>query len=140
MKMLRRRDGTIVIEERIERWFNRPTRYDDGVENLMPDLPSYDYNRPIRVGDEGCLAIVKNVSPDSLRAGETEINATLRSDAAGLPGNSNPNITRLHGWRGTSNDCHVSAHGWRRVLSIRPVARGIGYRVILSADLQPDEA
>jgi len=136
-KILTRRDGTLVIECRIPRWMDRPTKYDTGLTNLPPH-PLMFADRPAQVGDVGCLGITEDWSPDACRAGEHRPRAWMLPGEDGIPGNSNGNITRCHGWRGTTDDARVEAHGIRRVVSITPVSRGLGWRVILSADLSPE--
>ena len=86
--------------------------------------------RNVRVGDEGCLVI---------KGGNEQYHkGFLFNDRAGYPGNSNPKVWRLHGWRGTTNDVCVYAYGWRRVETIKRYKRGCRYSVILSPDLMPD--
>ena len=138
MRVTERRDGTIRIEQ-ID-WCGG--QFADGHHLMLIIDPDNDYEkREIRVGDEGCLSTSHNVSPDAIRSNRpTEYSAQLFADPNGIPGNMNSNITRLHGWRGTTCDRCSEAWGWRRVESIEPRKRGEGYVVILSVDLKPDEA
>ena len=142
MRITESRDGTVRIEligERGREW----------EPDEIPALPEYlDDNengyhctsRPVQVGDAGCLVTHHDVSPDAQRLrGPTEYSAHVVNSPEGIPGNSNHAITRLHGWRGTSYDSYCDAWGWRRVESIEPRKRGVGWVVILSADLRPDE-
>jgi len=141
MRVTERRNGTIRIEA-----IGTRGRESDGwewtedPEPIMICGPDMTEERQIRVGDEGCMVTGEDVSPDALRAGgPTEYSVRLSTDREGIPGNSDPSIRRLHGWRGTTGDWYVDTWGWRRVESIEPRKRGIGYVVILSADLRPDE-
>ena len=127
MRVTERRDGTIRIEA-------------IGTRELIYGSAYVEDPDPINVGDEGCLVTGHSVSPPALRVnGPTEYSVRLDINPKGIPGNSNASIRRLHGWRGTSDNWCVIARGWRRVESIEPRKRGIGYVVILSVDLRPDE-
>jgi len=42
----------------------------------------------------------------------------------GVVGNSNPNIRKTHGWRGTTNDSSLYAHGVVAINSIRRLKNG----------------
>ena len=124
MRLTERHDGTIRIEP-------------DLITVIFPDQGHT--HREIRVGDEGCLATAKDISPNTLLRGwPTEYRVSLYAAPDGVGGNMDPKIKRLHGWRGTTNDWSSYAWGWRRVESITPRRRGVGYVVILSADLRPD--
>lgn len=78
----------------------------------------------------GCLGISYNT------LGDEHLAAWLTT--SGITGNMGGAAT-LHGWRGTTNDRSTFAKGWRRVESINPRRRGLGWVMILSADLRPDE-
>lgn len=142
MRLTERRDGTIRIEAigRIDRYQGREFAIDPDPMTIV--IPGGRWvQREIRVGDEGCLRVSHGVSPNAMRSNNpTEYSASLYADADGVPGNSNSNISRLHGWRGTTGDSCCYAMGWRRVESIAPRKRGVGYVVILSADLRPTDA
>ena len=84
-------------------------------------------------GEEGCLVLSYNVS------GDDNISVALIENSTGVPGNLNPNICRLHGWRGTTNDRLRTAMGWRRVESVTNRKRGAGLVAIYSTDLKPTE-
>ena len=119
MHITERRDGTIRVELRGEHWDTNP----------MLTADSEYRERPVQVGDEGCLSV-------STRAG-CQDRAAMYPDA--IPGNLNHRIRHYHGWRGTTCDVARYAMGWRRVESVTPRTRGGGLVVILSADLRPDE-
>lgn len=128
-RLIERRDGTYVVEI-----IGSP---DDC--GYYDDLAFYDPDtggRGCKVGDEGCLGVSGYVGPNG-DPGET---ATLYSYPEGIAGNFDASVKRLHGWRGTTNGLACYACGWRRVTAINLRKRGIGIRVILSADLRPDEA
>lgn len=120
--------------------------------NGMEDIPNppmitldHDgglYCRPPEEGDEGCLASTYYVGPTYWVDGEMRDplpSAHLATHPEGIAGNSDPSIRRLHGWRGTWNDWATNARGWRKVLSYQPRKRGIGWRLVLSEDLKPEE-
>ena len=119
MHITERRDGTIRIELRGEHWDINP----------MLTADSEYREKPVQVGDEGCLLVAG-------RSGREDV-AALRPGP--IPGNLNHHITRCHGWRGTTGDVARYAMGWRRVESVTPRRRGGGLVIILSADLRPDE-
>lgn len=119
MHITERRDGTIRIELRGEHWDINP----------MLTTDSEYRERPVQVGDEGCLSV-------STRAGCQDRAAMYPGP---IPGNLNSHISRYHGWRGTTCDVARYAMGWRRVKFVAPRTRGKGLIIILSADLRPDE-
>lgn len=90
------------------------------------------------IGDEACVGIVSDVSPNACRSGDQREYVFLEFDEDGIRGNSNPSMRSLHGWRGTTNDRSVSAHGWRRIEESSPLKRGHGWRTVFSADLRQD--
>lgn len=54
----------------------------------------------------------------------------------GISGNSNSNIKRYHGWRGTTNDVSIDAFGQREIVGYREVDSKV--LLYLSDDLHPD--
>lgn len=92
-----------------------------------------------RVGERGTLFCRENVSPNALRSGRTHDQWGLRFGEDGIPGNSNHEITRYHGWRGTTNDVSISAHGYREIVAIRELKNG-DIAVTVGPDLRPDAA
>jgi len=76
----------------------------------------------IKIGAVVVLASSENVSPNAIREGRDVPKYYLTSGP--IPGNSNRDITRYHGWRGTSNDVSVCAHGERKILSMRELKNG----------------
>jgi hypothetical protein len=91
-----------------------------------------------RVGAKGVLISRTDVSPNAIRSGQSIPIFSFRVGIVAVGGNSNPDITRAHGWRGTTNDTSVHAHGRRRIVSIRPLKRG-GLAVTVGPDLAPEE-
>ena len=87
-----------------------------------------------RMGEEVCLVQPEDVgpNPDQRRPDDW----TLRFGP--VPGNSDHNITRWHGWRGTTDDTFVTAHGRRRITSIREVRGRVA--ITVGPDLDPTEA
>lgn len=117
---------TRFIEER----YNEPIgdgHYETAVE-IVPDpyeMPAYCWQPTnYRVGARCVLASVTNVSPNAIRAGENNPDFYLVFDEDGIGGNSKPQIKRLHGWRGTTNDRSVDAHGLREIVSVRALKNG----------------
>ena len=131
MKLTERRDGTI----RIEAIGTREPWGDEEPDSIQICDHESGEGREIQVGDEGCFVTTEPETDTS-----TILSACLWDDPYGYPGNTNHNIYRLHGWRGTTGGEYCEAHGWRRVKSIEPRKRGVGYVVILSADMKPDKA
>ena len=84
----------------------------------------------VSVGDEVVLVEYTNV-----------LNQTTwwkpRIAPCGIKGNTNPSITRYHGWRGTTNDVSVYAHGVRKVLKVTETADG-ALKITVGKDLHPD--
>jgi hypothetical protein len=114
--------GTQVVHEVPEGW-------SDGspLEERVVTMPT-----SIQVG-----ATVILVSTTDLARGTTTY--WLHKDpSGGVPGNSNPAIKRLHGWRGTTNGRELWAHGRRRVLRVRTLKSG-DVAVTVGPDLAPEE-
>lgn len=87
------------------------------------------------IGAEAVLMSRTNVAPH----GRHREQFYLRFDLlGGVPGNSNQNIIRYHGWRGTTNDIEIYAYGLRQIESIKNTANGIS--ITVGPDLLPDEA
>ena len=55
----------------------------------------------------------------------------------GIGGNSNRDIKKFHGWRGTTNDVAIYAYGIRKIQSIKICHNGIPH-VKVGCDLHPD--
>lgn len=134
IKIVKRKDGTIRIEsigkrERVGGYSRSEWHWLEYTPHPMFLCGDGD-EKEVTVGMEGCLAIGYNV------IGDEDIDVWLVN--SGVPGNAGDG-ERLHGWRGTTNDRSVAADGWRRVESITPRKRGLGWVAILSKDLRPDE-
>ncbi len=125
MKIVTRKNGTVRVEVIGEREW-----YDPEVQIGMC-IYTGDIRRNVRVGDEGVLVERQYFRSDA-------VDAYLWADPDGVPGNSNPAIKRLNGWRGTTNDVATFARGWRQVESISPRKRGVGVNIVLSAEFVPD--
>lgn len=120
------KNGNVLVEARAERRF------------MDADIPTYTSEqepefRAVAVGDEGTLYTREHTPSGNI------LSVGLWADG-GCPGNSNPAIQHYHGWRGTFNDVGQFADGWRRVLEVRPLTRGNGWRIVFSTDLRPNEA
>ena len=114
---------------------------DDTVICWVPD-PSggNDYVRRescYRVGARVVLVSITDVSPNSRRDGKINQRFELRFSPDGIAGNSNPNILRFHGWRGTTNDISLDAHGEREIIRIKELKNG-EIAVTVGPDLNPD--
>ena len=62
---------------------------------------------------------------------------SFKNPDEGFSGNTNKNIKRYHGWRGTTNNWYKEAIGVREIISITEQKNGL-YRVKLSDDIHPD--
>ena len=134
IKMTERADGTIRLEaigkrEYVHAKWASNNYWTEGHPRALYIIDGYDC-RDAKVGDMGCLGISYNT------LGDEHLAAWLTT--AGITGNMGDAAT-LHGWRGTTNDRSIFARGWRRVESINPRKRGLGWVMILSADLRPNE-
>ena len=134
IKMVERNDGTIRIEaigkrEFMPRVAGMDGYWTEGHPRALYIIDGYDC-RDAKVGDEGCLAVSYNTRGDE--------NLSAWMNTAGIAGNMG-DAASLHGWRGTTNDRSTFARGWRRVESIAPRKRGLGWVMILSKDLRPNE-
>lgn len=114
--------------------------YDYETDRLISDceydwVPSENYV----VGNTAMLVSHCNVSPNAIREGRSIDSYSLvfnRPD--GIGGNTNPNIKRYHGWRGTTNDISCYALGLHEIVKIRALKNG-QVAVTVGPDLRPDE-
>jgi hypothetical protein len=93
----------------------------------------------MQVGREVVLVSTTNVSPNSIRSGKNIPHFSIRFAEGGIPGNSNRNICRFHGWRGTTDDVSVDAHGARIIKSIRELKNG-DVAITVGRDIRADDA
>jgi hypothetical protein len=115
-----RLEGGRVVHDVLQGW-------SDGSPSKVVTMPT-----TIQVGGTAIL-----MSSHHLRGGREDW--WLHTDTpGGVPGNSNPAIKRLHGWRGTTGDVAVYAHGRRRVLRVRTLRSG-DVAVTVGPDLAPEE-
>lgn len=84
-----------------------------------------------RVGEAGILC-----SSTNTRTGSKSFRLVFDC-LEGIPGNSNPNITRFHGWRGTYNDISNDAHGLREIIKVRELKNGT-IAVTVGRDIAPE--
>lgn len=132
--MTGRSDGTIRIEAIGRREYiaalGGEVEYTPAPLTIVDDCGD---ERDAIPGDAGCLA-----ESYSVAGGDDKRAVWMGSNPAGICGNAS-NERALFGWRGTTDDRAVVAQGWRRVLSIEPRKRGVGWVAILSRDLgHPD--
>lgn len=128
-------DGTIRIEAIGHR--EHIAALDGDMEYTPAPLAIIDDlggEREARPGDAGCLA-----ESYSTAAGGDKRAVWLCANPAGIPGNIDRSRA-LTGWRGTTDGRAVIAHGWRRIISIEPRKRGIGWVAIMSRDLGDQDA
>ena len=135
MKRIDRKDGTTVIEYRYKADSFPPCEV--GEFAILGFDPTTGKERTLQADDEGVLLCTEDHRPVPENRRQ-EPYYRLRLADEGVPGNTNPNIRRYHGWRGTTQDRALYALGYRRVLESRPVTRGQGWRVVLSADFRAD--
>ncbi len=114
------------------------------IETGDPDYP-YDsepeyghIKSKFQVGEQVMLVSSTNVSPNAIREGRDNPVFYLIPDCNdGIGGNSNPNIKRYHGWRGTTQDSCCDAWGLREIKAIIQRKRYIAVKI--SDDLLTDE-
>ena len=107
--------------------------YDEYLENPGEWKPS-----KYKLGAEVMLVSSEDVSPDALRSGTGKRQFDVRFDRPdGIGGNSNPDIKRYHGWRGTTGDISCHAHGLRKITKIRQLKNG-DIAVTVGKDLYPE--
>ena len=82
------------------------------------------YMTEYKIGAIAVLYSKTNNSPNSIRAGEDIPRYDLYFDEDGIPGNMNPDIKKINGWRGTFNDISTDAHGLCRITKIRQLQNG----------------
>ncbi len=75
------------------------------------------------VGRQAVLVGRTDVSPNAIRSG-TKTEFYLSFDLDGVSGNSNPQIKRTSGWRGTTNDVSCDAYGVVTIRKIRELKNG----------------
>ena len=80
---------------------------------------AYDMDDKIAVGD----AVIV-VCYTYLNTGEEEYALYVDDNTGGIPGNTDSQIKRYHGWRGTTNNVSEWAHGVHTVKSIDLLKRG----------------
>lgn len=61
--------------------------------------------------------------------------------AEGFPGNSNKNIKRFHGWRGTTDDISIYAMGVRECIEVtrKEYQKTVHYRIVFGSDIREGE-
>lgn len=102
--------------------------------------PVYGWEKTkYRIGARVILVSKTDVSYNAIRAGRDIPQYSLVFDCPdGIPGNSNPNITRYHGWRGTNNDVSYDAHGLREIIKMSILKNG-QFSVTVGPDLEPNK-
>lgn len=105
--------------------------------NLSGGYNPYYPGDDVKVGDEYILVkIVETKQDDYTHWG------LLEHDGHGVPGNSNPDITRYHGWRGTSYGTALYAYGLRKVTAVTTGKDKSGdewIKITVGKDILPDE-
>jgi len=112
-------DDPTVTKISDEEWGYVPTKYEIGAQVM--------------------LVSHEDVSPNALRRGDGVESYSLVFGAPdGIGGNSNRNIKRYHGWRGTTCDTSCHAHGLREIVNIRTLKNG-RVAVTVGPDIKPEE-
>lgn len=102
--------------------------------------PNYGWTpTKYKIGEQVMLVSHTGVSPNDIRRDPVDRYSLVFDASDGIPGNSNRNITRYHGWRGTTDDVSCYAHGLRKIIKIRELKNG-AVAVTVGADLTPLEA
>ena len=103
-------------------------------------VPQYEWVKTKYCIGEKCILIsFEDHSPNALRSGKTKPRFEIRFQDDGIGGNSNRDIKRYHGWRGTTNDIACYAHGLRKITKIRELKNG-NIAVTVGKGILPDEA
>lgn len=116
-----------IVEKEYEPYFETFTNWDE------PDLP-----------EEGKKYFVWCIS-NTMKKGGDDYHLRFSSDQElinnGMGGNSNHNIKRFHGWRGTTNDIAVHACGVRicEKVIVKDYIKTTHYRVVFGEDLAIDK-
>ena len=109
----------------------RSNRY---IELDEPDLPE--------IGKEYMTWLSHYVGPNRDRNHSEHLRFSNDEQmvAEGFPGNSNRNIRRFHGWRGTTDEIHVSATGVRVCEDVlrKEYEKTVHYRITFGPDLTAD--
>lgn len=117
----------------------KPSEYDYENERLI-SRDEYDFivSKQYVVGNTAMLVSHTNVSPNAINRGTVDCYSLIFDRPDGIGGNSNPNITRYHGWRGTTCDVSCHAYGLREIKKIRSLKNGT-VSVTVGPDLYPNE-
>lgn len=128
-KTVRLHDFFSVHNGVVEKYTPGEWRYEsDGTPVQAP--PTWE---PVyAVGNEVVLVRI-----DNLRTGSVEYE--IRTAPNGIGGNMNRHIRQFHGWRGTTNDIHMTAIGRRKIKKISTLKNGT-VAVTVGPDLDPEEA
>jgi len=117
------------VVEYIKTEYTDDDKYPHGISKWLPSR--------IRIGALCLLIGRKDVSPNGIRDGATEkFSLDFRNTDRGVPGNTNSNICRYHGWRGTTGDISKMAYGLRKVIRIATVRGEV--HVTVGRDIHPD--
>ena len=88
-------------------------------------------------GTGNVLAHAILVERDNIAKRAEKSSYFLSFSTDGIGGNSNRDIKKFHGWRGTTNDVAIYAYGIRKIQSIKICHNGIPH-VKVGCDLHPD--
>lgn len=118
----------IATDGTVEAFYATDTGYQPDYEN--PDFTeelekcqAYAWHpTKYAIGAQAVLVLTTNVS--ARRAPTNPKEYSLCFDLDGVPGNMNPSIKRITGWRGTSNDRCVDACGIVTIKKISTLATG----------------
>lgn len=112
------KDGLIKVDYRFTCDRMSRARYADrDFEGFEASACADDVNLPT-VGQTYMVGQSEYVGPDRDRVRQPRL-CFEPDNGEGWPGNSNPNICRYHGWRGTTDDWSFYGCGVRRCLAVR---------------------
>ena len=111
--------------------------YDYENENEISDDEWGYVATQYKIGAQAMLVSHTDVSPNACRRGTVD-HFSLVFSTDGIGGNSNHNIKRYHGWRGTTNDISCYAHGLREIVKIRTLKNG-QIAITVGPDICPNE-
>jgi len=128
--------GDAVVEF-AEIYETKPVDYEN---NLHAEYDVRFVPTVYKIGARVMLVSHTDVSPNALRSGKTVDAYSLVFGAPdGISGNTDRNIKRYHGWRGTTQDVSCYAHGLREIIKIRELKNG-RVAVTVGQDLTAGEA
>lgn len=131
-----RKDGRLVYELSYSVECNHPSEHTTearDVEEMIDVIP-----KP-RVGNVYIPVTVSNTMSRNENTRDHLAWALLEDVPDGIGGNSNPDIKRFHGWRGTTNNIARYAEGVRKCESVKVAGKySKKLRIVFGPDLYPE--